>query len=314
MNEIQLHRLDLNLLVVFEALMMEGSVVAAAEKLGKTPAAVSHALGRLREQTGDPLLVRVGGRMQPSPFALTLIEDIRPILRSIQRVMAPPEPFDPETSRRIFRVVMPSFSDVVVALLERLGREAPGIRVEWTKPTSQIYDNVADGLIDVAHVGGELRLPEGLEVTEITPFTFMTFLRPDHPAIAEWGPEAWFRWSHLQVSINTSTKSPVEQPAKGDAPQRHVAAIISEFSGAGAVLAETDMLGTFPTIQMASEVRQHGLCALTPPQPPRPFQNRFVWSSKLTNDPGNQWFRERLIQTYEEVQATATEICQMARP
>ena len=86
MSEIQLHRLDLNLLVTFEVLMDEGSVAGAAEKLGKTPSAVSHALARLREQLGDPLMVKVGGRMQPSPFALTLIDDVRPILRSIQRV------------------------------------------------------------------------------------------------------------------------------------------------------------------------------------------------------------------------------------
>lgn len=83
MKEIQLHRIDLNLLVVFEALMVEGSVVAAAEKLGKTPSAISHALARLRDQVGDPLLVNVGGRMQPSPFALTLIDDVGPILRSV---------------------------------------------------------------------------------------------------------------------------------------------------------------------------------------------------------------------------------------
>ena len=68
MKEIQLHRIDLNLLVVFEALMVEGSVAGAAVKLNKTPSAVSHALARLRDQVGDPLLVKVGGRMQASPF------------------------------------------------------------------------------------------------------------------------------------------------------------------------------------------------------------------------------------------------------
>lgn len=72
MRETQLHRIDLNLLVAFEALMTEGSVVAAAERLGKTPSAVSHALARLRNQLGDPLPVKVGGRMQPSPFAEVL--------------------------------------------------------------------------------------------------------------------------------------------------------------------------------------------------------------------------------------------------
>ena len=103
MKEIQLHRIDLNLLVVFEALMQEGSVAGAAAKLNKTPSAVSHALARLRDQVGDPLMVKVGGRMQASPFALQLIDDVRPILNSIKRVLKLPEPFDPAVSRRTAR-------------------------------------------------------------------------------------------------------------------------------------------------------------------------------------------------------------------
>lgn len=67
MNDVQLHGIDLNLLVTFKVLMEEGSVLRAAERLGRTPSAVSHALGRLRQQLDDPLLVRVGGKMQPSP-------------------------------------------------------------------------------------------------------------------------------------------------------------------------------------------------------------------------------------------------------
>ena len=215
MNEIQLCNLDLNLLAVFEALMSEGSVVGAAEELGKTPSAVSHALRRLREQVGDPILVRVGGRMQPSPFALNLIEEVRPILRSIQRVMSEPETFDPRTSTRVFRVVMPSFSAVVAPVLEKIGQEAPGVRVEWAKPTTHLYEHVADGLINLAHVGGELRLPDGLDILEIQPFTFMTFLRQDHPALENWDANVWKTWPHLQVSISTPTINPVDTP-KGE--------------------------------------------------------------------------------------------------
>jgi DNA-binding transcriptional LysR family regulator len=81
MNDIQLQNIDLNLLVVFEVLMDELSVVRAADRLARTPSAVSHSLARLRETFGDPLLVKAGGKMQPSPLALTLIEQVRPILR-----------------------------------------------------------------------------------------------------------------------------------------------------------------------------------------------------------------------------------------
>jgi DNA-binding transcriptional LysR family regulator len=308
MKEIQLHRLDLNLLVVFEALMLEGSVVAAAEQLGKSPSAVSHALGRLREQVGDPLMVRVGGRMQPSPFALSLIEDVRPILRNIKRVMAAPESFDPQTSDRVFRVVMPSFSDTVVSTLERAREEAPGVRIEWLKPTSQIYAHVADGLIDLAHVGGELRLPEGLDAEEAATFTFMTFARHDHPAIADWGVAAWRKWPHLQVSIDTNTRSPVEQRPDQPESERKAAALITEFSGVAPVLARTDMLGTFPTIHMAGEIEKYRLRVLEPAILPEKFRSRFMWSSRLSNDAGNIWFRTLIMSIYAESQIRASEI------
>src|ERR1700726_860801 len=109
MNEIDLRRFDLNLLVVFEVLMAERNVTRAAERLGRTQSAVSHSLSRLRSQFGDPLLVKGGVRMQPTEFALDLIEQARPMLGGIQRVLSPQHVFDPENSRRVFRLAAPDF-------------------------------------------------------------------------------------------------------------------------------------------------------------------------------------------------------------
>ncbi len=131
MNKINLARIDLNLLVTFEALMDLRSVTLAADRLGRTQSAVSHALARLREQVGDPLLVKVGGRMQPSPFALTLIEDIRPLLRGIERVITPPADFDPATSDRKFTIMSAAFPGVVSNVSQRVNVEAPHVDVEW---------------------------------------------------------------------------------------------------------------------------------------------------------------------------------------
>src|SRR3979409_1846578 len=102
MNEIDLRRFDLNLLVVFEVLMIERSVTRAADRLGRTQSAVSHSLARLRSQLGDPLLIKAGMRMQPTAFALDLIEQARPMLRGIERVLSPRHVFDPASSRRGF--------------------------------------------------------------------------------------------------------------------------------------------------------------------------------------------------------------------
>lgn len=307
MNEIQLHRIDLNLLVTFEALMEESTLTAAADRLAITPSAVSHALGRLRTQLNDPLLVRVGGRMQPSPYALDLIEEVRPVLRSLRRMLAPRHPFDPATSDRVFRIMLPSTPSLVAAILARAWTEAPGVTLEWVNVSTQIYDAVADGLIDVAHVGGALRLPEGLDECEMEPFTWYSFARADHPAVTDWGAEAWARWPHLQVKIATNTLSPVDARKDDPATARRIGAKIGEFSAVGAVLAGTDLLTTLPAVLMANQMELHKLCALRPAVTPEHFSVRFVWSSRLSRDPGNLWLRTLLMETYETVQTEANE-------
>src|ERR1700686_4478532 len=109
MNEIDLRRFDLNLLVVFEVLMIERNVTRAAERLGRTQSAVSHSLSRLRSQLGDPLLIKAGLRMPPTAFALDLVQPAGPMLGGIERFRSPRYIFDPPSSRRVFRLAAPDF-------------------------------------------------------------------------------------------------------------------------------------------------------------------------------------------------------------
>src|SRR5215471_7121999 len=135
MNQIDLRHFDLNLLVVFDVLMSERNVTRAAERLGRTQSAVSHSLSRLREQFGDPLLTKGGARMQPTALALDLIEQARPMLGGIQRVLSPQHVFDAKTSHRVFRLAAPDFMLTLFAdLLTRLRDEAPSVGLEWTAP------------------------------------------------------------------------------------------------------------------------------------------------------------------------------------
>ncbi len=305
MNEIQLNRIDLNLLVTFAMLMETGSVALAASRLGKTPSAVSHALARLRDQVGDPLMVKVGGRMQPSPFAIALIEEVRPILRSIKRILTPPRPFDPATSDRIFRIAMPTIPKVIAAVTNRVAAEAPGVRLEWMPPYRQVYPALGDGLIDLAHLGGEPRLPDGLDDIAIAPFSWVTFARRDHPALADWGLEAWRTWPHLQVNVTRTMPNPFEEGLRDDGVTRRIGALIADSSGVAAILAGTDMLGTFPALLLAWDMEVYGLRALKPPLDLAPVLVRFFWSSRLANDPGSRWLRTIVVETYVTLQDAA---------
>lgn len=305
MNEIDLHRVDLNLLVVFETLMETRSVTATADRIGRTQSAVSHSLARLREQLGDPLLVRVGGKMEPSPFAELIIEDVKPILRSIRRVIAPRSLFDPGTSDRVFRIAMPTLTKVIAEVSKRVEAEAPNVKIEWLPTHHDVYSALSEGLIDLAHLGGEPRLPDGLEQQTVEPFSWVTFARGDHPACSDWGIEAWQRYPHLMVNVTRSMQNPFPVGTGGDAGARRVSAMIGDSAGVASLLARSDFLATFPAILLAWDMDAFGLKAMEPPVDLEPVLVRFFWSSRLANDAGGAWIRSIVIETYRRLQSEA---------
>lgn len=305
MNEIDLSRIDLNLLVVLEVLMELRNVTAAAERLGRTQSAVSHSLARLRDQLGDPLLVRVGGRMEPSPFAEQLASDLAPLLGGFRRVLAPPGLFDPATSDRVFRVAMPTLTRLIAEVSARVAREAPSVRIEWMPAHHQVYEALSEGLIDLAHLGGDPRLPDGLEHQVMEPFSWVTFARKDHPAVHQWGLDAWLRYPHLMVNVTRALRNPFSQTFGGPNDPRRISAMIADSSGVGAILAQSDFLGTYPAMLMAWDMEAHGLCALTPPVELDPVLVRFFWSARLGKDAGGIWIRSIVIEAYRRLQAEA---------
>ena len=305
MNEIDLHRVDLNLLVVFEVLMETRSVTATADKIGRTQSAVSHSLSRLREQLGDPLLVLVGGKMQPSPFAEMIVEDVRPLLRGIRRVISPRNLFVPASSERVFRIAMPTVTKVIAEVSARIEAEAPRVKIEWLPAHHDVYAALSEGLVDLAHLGGEPRLPDGLDAQVMEPFSWVTFARKDHPACAGWGIDAWRRYPHLMVNVTRSMQNPFPVTAQNDRAARRVTAMIGDSAGVASLLAKSDFLATFPALLLAWDMEAFGLRAMKPPVDLGPVLVRFFWSSRLANDAGGTWIRSIVIETYRRVHAEA---------
>jgi DNA-binding transcriptional LysR family regulator len=303
MHEIDLSRLDLNLLVTFEVLMAERSVTRAAQRLGRTQSAVSHALARLREQLGDPLLVKMGSGMAPSPFAQSLIEDVRPILRSIQRIVSPPVPFDPGTSKRVFRLAIADFAPTllprVVAEVQRL---APGVSVEWLAPSTQTMTAIAENQLDLALVTSSVAVPEGVQRADVGDLHSVTFARKGHPAIASWSAEAWSRWPHIQVQLGERGKSDVQKAVEEHGAKRMIGASVPNFSQVPALLAQTNLLATMTPLVMDGVMERFGLRALESPIFIKPTSFSFVWSFRLASDPGSRWFRTLVMDAYGELQ------------
>lgn len=304
MNEIDLSRLDLNLLVTFEVLMTEGSVTRAAARLNRTQSAVSHSLARLREQVGDPLMVKVGTGMSPSPFAQRLIDDVRPILRNIRRVIAPPQSFDPRTSVRVFRVAI---ADFIPALMPRVIADvlqrAPGVAIEWEAPGLQTMAAVAESQLDIALVAETVALPQGVQRKLTAREHPVTLARKGHPAIKQWSVDAWTRWPHIQVRLGERIRGEVERAAADLGLQRTIGATIPNFSQVPALLARSDLLATMTPLVVDGQMDALGLVALQPPVPIDSTGFAFVWSFRLANDPGSRWFRDRVMSAFAELQS-----------
>jgi DNA-binding transcriptional LysR family regulator len=295
MNEIDLRRFDLNLLVVFEVLMIERNVTRAAERLGRTQSAVSHSLSRLRNQLGDPLLIKAGARMQPTAFALDLIEQAWPMLRGIERVLSPRQVFDPASSRRVFRFAAPDFMLTLFAnLLERLRSDAPGVSIEWTAQREPTLLDVADGQVDIAIVPAQLRLPEGVSSEAIGALNWRCFGRERHPAFSKWGRKSWSHWPHLAVRVGDSLTSPVNLAAAAAGLERSIATWVPHFSAIAPVLAGTDLLTTLPSVAMAETLGPYRVDSREVPFPIAPLPHAMIWSSARNSHPEIAWLRDRL--------------------
>jgi DNA-binding transcriptional LysR family regulator len=295
MNEIDLRRFDLNLLVVFDVLMTERSVTRAAERLGRTQSAVSHSLSRLRDQFGDPLLIKSGARMQPTALALALIEQARPMLGGIQRVLSPQHIFDPSTSTRIFRLAAPDFMLTLFAdLLTQLRGDAPQVAIEWTAPREPTLLDVAEGLIDIAIVPAELRWPSGVTGEAVGALGWRCFGRKGHPAFRDWGRAAWTQSPHLVVRVGDSLTSPVNIAAAAVGLERRIAGWVPNFSAIAPILAGSDLLATLPTVAMSETVHAYKLDSKEVPFPLPPLPHAMVWCSGRSREPGLIWLRDRL--------------------
>jgi DNA-binding transcriptional LysR family regulator len=295
MNEIDLRRFDLNLLVVFEVLMIERNVTRAADRLGRTQSAVSHSLSRLRRQLGDPLLIKAGARMQPTAFALDLIEQARPMLRGIERVLSPRHVFDPASSRRVFRFVAPDFTLTLFAnLLARLRSDAPGVSIEWTGPREPTPLDVADGQVDIAIVPAQLRLPGGVSTEAIGDLKWRCFGRQGHPAFSKWGRKNWSHWPHLAVRVGDSLTSPVNLAAGAAGLERSIAGWVPHFSAIAPILAGSDLLATLPSIAMAAMLHPYRLDSREVPFPIAPLPHVMIWSTGRSSHPEMTWLRDRL--------------------
>ncbi|MBA3550446.1 MAG: LysR family transcriptional regulator, partial [Nannocystis sp.] len=185
MHDVDTLAIDPNLLQALDVLLHERNVSRAAERLGRTQPAISHALARLRAQLGDPLLVRVGQRFVLTPRAEALREPLHALLGELAALVRPPRAFDPATAARVFSLTATDYIAALVLppLIERVRAAAPDIDLHVRPASRSFFTDLGEGGVDLGFV---VRAPTeaGIRGRKLLRDRFVCVLRKDHPAAA----------------------------------------------------------------------------------------------------------------------------------
>lgn len=308
MNEIHLmeipplSKIDLNLLVVLDVLLREQSVSRTADRLHLTSSAVSHALKRLRTLFDNELLVRDGRRMVPTARGQSLAEILPVLMMQLEDTLAPPEPFDPVTSTRNFRLAMPDFfASLVPQLLKVIAAQAPNVRVEMATFVPTTVLDMAQGRYD-ALIAPSFKQTDDLRGTVIGVWPWTVYGRKDHPAFLDWSIENWVRFPHLQIGTSSSKHpNPFDRISRKQGLSRKIGAIVPQFSMAAPILADTDLLLTVPSIAMMDTARVYELDQRSVPFDFAPFEFMLFRSATTGDQPETRWFLECILNVVNEL-------------
>lgn len=292
---------DLNLLVVFDAVLHERSATAAAAKLNMTQPAVSQALSRLRGALRDELFVRTPIGMTPTPFAIKLAEPVRRALQQLDTAFDGAAEFEPASAERTFKVVLNNHSALVIAphLATALAAEAPGIVLDLRPSgTLNIIDLLDRGELDAAI--GSLAAP-GERFNDVRLFDdgFAAMLRRGHPAAGADGTigiEALARVPHLAVSSTGEGTAFVDEALAQHGLARRVA-LHAPLLTTGAVLAQSEMVAVLSTRAAHEFARYAPLQVLQLPFASPQMTTALLWARRLDGLAAHRWLRSIIIRT-----------------
>ena len=240
---------DLNLLRVLDVLLRERNVSRAAERLALSQPAVSNALNRLRDLLDDPLLVRVGRTMQPTPRALELEAPIRAALRQIEESLGEGSRFEPARSRQRFRIALTDYAEMLLMprLLARLAEQAPGVRIDVQHLSPRLpAEALEKGEIDLA-LGRFEALPPRFAGVRWMSETLQLVARRDHPQLqAGLDLETFLRLRHLWVH-GGQTRGMVEQWLGEHGLAREIVYTTPNYLQAAHIAAGGDLVAVLPT-------------------------------------------------------------------
>ncbi len=297
-----LNSLDLNLLIALDALLREASVSRAAMRIGLSQPATSHALQRLRELIGDPLLVRSGARMEMTPRAQALRVPLAQALDQVRGLFVP-EQFDAATSERQFRLMMPDLAVELLMppLMAKITRLAPNVRIDvvpWRGPA--IFTAEFARTIDlVISIGNAFR---GFHRQLLYTDSDALAVRRGHPAAAGLKKRnAFLAARHVAVVIRGQNEDLIDIWLRDRGIERRIALVVPGYIEALHVAARTDLVAFVPRRLIGALSKQLALVPITPPLDPGIDEQFMFYPTRAQMDPGSIWLRRLMLQTGKEL-------------
>jgi DNA-binding transcriptional LysR family regulator len=296
---INLSRVDLNLLVVFEAIVVEGGVSRAALKLNLTQPAVSHALARLRELFGDSLFVRQGRTLVATALTKRLVEPLQQSLSALGSLIERSEGFDPAKSELTFTIATRDPMEVLVLprLMRRVAAEAPKIDLRTVQVRRRAIEaGLGDGTLD-AVLDVPLPLSERIHRQRVGSDRFVVVARKDHPTVRPGFTLAtYLEQEHVMVTARRRGPGLEDIELGQHGLRRHVRLRCRNYAAAFRVVAETDLVLTMAERYAGLLASDLPIRVLTMPLKVPALDLCLYWHDRVHADPANRWLRTRLTE------------------
>lgn len=298
-----LNDFDLNLLIVFNQLLIERSVSKVAENLGLSQPAASNALARLRKLTGDTLFLRTTRGMEPTPFAQQLAEPIAYALGLIHGAVNQRATFDPATAKRAFTVGMTDIGEIyfLPKLMEELARDAPGITMSTVRSTAvNLRDEMEAGQINLA-IGLLPQLKAGFFQRRLFRQSYVCMFRKGHGldkrrvALSEFSSA-----QHVVVVSEGTGHGKVDELLERGGVARNVVLTVPHFVAVGHILQHSDMVATVPERLAQALVGPFNLAYVKHPAPLPEIAINMFWHAKYNKDPANEWLRALIFRIHAD--------------
>ena len=293
--------IDLNLLVVFNQLLVERSVSRVADNLGLSQPAASNALARLRKLTGDTLFLRTTRGMEPTPFAQRLAEPIAYALGLIHSAVNQRATFDPATAKRAFTVGMTDIGEIyfLPTLMRAIAQAAPGVSVSTVRNTAvNLKEEMELGHVDLA-IGLLPQLKSGFFRRRLFTQRYVCLFRKGHRldkrrlSLREFSAA-----EHVVVESQGTGHGKVDELLARRGVERKVRLTVPHFVAVGHILRHTDMVATVPERLAQALVEPFGLRYAAHPAPVPEIAIHVFWHAKVHKDPANQWLRNLVFETF----------------